>query len=133
MNITQYLNDEIHEQLLIGNAEAKENINKISNTEDEFYKKDFSLCIASASINHIQFCLPEGDINQFEKNAPQIGENRFGNNNQEDNLLFSKDKNISILQKLIEFITLCTALLALYISVNSTTDNNINTIENPNV
>ena len=76
-NITQYLNDEIHEQLLIGNAEAKENINKISNTEDEFYKKDFSLCIASASINHIQFCLPEGDINQFEKNAPQIGENRF--------------------------------------------------------
>ena len=32
----------------------------------------------------------------------QIGENRFGNNNQEDNLLFSKDKNISILQKLIE-------------------------------
>lgn len=46
-----------------------------------------------------------------------------------------KHKNLRLLnlQKLIEFITLCTALLALYISVNSTTDNNITTIENPNV
>lgn len=46
-----------------------------------------------------------------------------------------KHKNLRLLnlQKLIELITLCTALLALYISVNSTTDNNTATIENPNV
>lgn len=54
-----------------------------------------------------------------------------------ENIQIAKEKHKNLrllnLQKLIEFITLCTALLALYISVNSTTDNNIATIENPNV
>lgn len=54
-----------------------------------------------------------------------------------ENIDIARERNKSLrllnLQKIIEFVTLCTALAALYISIQSSPSNSIVSTENPNI